>query len=643
MFNRTFVLSFAVAVAPVLAGLYLSESVQAQAPTLPPAAGHTVDFAQEIHPLLEARCASCHADGSAKGGFSIDSRDSLLKGSESGPVVVEGKSAESRLVSIVAGLDPDVVMPPKGARLNETEVGLLRAWIDQGLPWTLEASAGEKWEAPLAPRRPKVPAGTAEHPVDRFMEAYFAAHGVTPSAPVSDAAFARRAYLDAIGLLPTPEQLDAFLNDPAPDKRAKLVDALLADRQGYAEHWISFWNDALRNDFQGTGYIDGGREQITAWLYAALYDNVPYNQFVAQLINPNEANDGFVKGIVWRGTVTAAETPAMQAGRSIAQVFLGVNLKCASCHDSFINEWKLADAYGMAGVFTEEPLEMVRCDTPQGEIAPVKFLWPELGAIDPNRPVAGRRAQMARLVTCEENGRFARTIVNRLWAKLLGRGLVEPLDDMAQEPWHADLLDWLASDLVDHGYDLKATLRRIMTSQAYARASMNSDPKEKPYVFRGPEARRLSAEQFLDALGSLTGVWKPDPQFALPQPEANAPDKPLRAWRHNSDPLTRALGRPNREQVTTRRDEQATTLQALEIANGATLAGLLQTASERLYPETPPPAREIALRLFRHALQRDPSEAELAVAAEVLGDPISREGIEDFLWMLVMLPEFQYL
>src|SRR4029450_13613691 len=136
------------------------------------------------------------------------------------------------------------------------------------------------------------------------------------------------------------------------------------------------------NDYRGTGYIDGGREQITRWLYAALRDNKPYDQFVRELVNPSASGPrGFTKGIVWRGAVNASQTPPMQAGKSISQGFLGVNLKCPSCHDSFIDDWQLADAYGMAGIFADEKLELVLCDKPLGKDVPVKFLFPELGGL----------------------------------------------------------------------------------------------------------------------------------------------------------------------------------------------------------------------------------------------------------------------
>ena len=113
------------------------------------------------------------------------------------------------------------------------------------------------------------------------------------------------------------------------------------DKSRYADHWLSFWNDLLRNDYEGTGYIDGGRQQITPWLYDALLTNKPLGQFVRDLIEPAAGAEGFVKGIVWRGSVNASQRPPIQAAQNLAQVFLGINLKCASCHDSFVSQWKL--------------------------------------------------------------------------------------------------------------------------------------------------------------------------------------------------------------------------------------------------------------------------------------------------------------
>src|SRR5207244_4378032 len=157
---------------------------------------------------------------------------------------------------------------------------------------------------------------------------------------------------------------------------------------------------------------------------------------------------------------------------------MGVNLKCASCHNSFINNWKLADSYGMAGIFADGPLEMVRCDRPTGEVAPIKFIYPELGAIDAAAPREKRQEQLAAVLTSRANGRLARTLVNRLWGKLMGRGLVEPADQMDNRPWSPELLDWLAADFVDRGYDVRKCIERIVTSRAYQMPSVGQ-PSER--------------------------------------------------------------------------------------------------------------------------------------------------------------------
>ena len=341
---------------------------------------------------------------------------------------------------------------------------------------------------------------------------------------MSDRLFARRAYLDLNGLLPSPERLDAFEQDTRPGKDARLVEALLEDRRAYADHWLTFWNDALRNAYRGTGFIDDGRKTITPWLYRSLYENKPYDRFVHELVSPVPGSEGFTKGIVWRGVVNASQVPPVQAAQNVSQVFLGTNLKCASCHDSFVNDWKLTDAYALASVFAEKPLEINRCDKPTGEISSVGFIYPELGSIDASAPRKERMKQLADILVKPENGRFARTIVNRLWAHLMGRGIVEPLDDMDQAPWSQDLLDWLAGDLVAHGYDLKHTLDRIATSRTYRLPSVGlAEPADRgPYVFRGPhdqaDDRRAVRRRRLDGHGGLAEGHRRHAQGRRPGP-----------------------------------------------------------------------------------------------------------------------------
>ncbi len=613
---------------------------------LPVGAQGKVDFAHEVVPLLKARCAECHTNGKYKGSLSLDTREEILKAK----VVVPGKSAASEIINRVTSTDPEERMPPKGPPLSAKEVALLRAWIDQGLRWDVGFSFKvSAYVPPLQPRRPELPPGTG-HPIDRIVEKYYQQHKVEPPAPLDDSAFVRRLYLDLIGLLPTPAETEAFLSDPAPDKRAHLVRRLLGERRSYTEHWLSFWNDLLRNDYAGTGYIDGGRKQITPWLYRAIYDNMPFDQFVRALISPTADSEGFIKGIRWRGNVNASQVPELQFSQNVSQVFFGINMKCASCHDSFIDRWKLDDAYALAAVTAETPLEIHRCDKAQGKKAVPRFLWPELGTIDAKLPPAQRLEQLAKLVTHPDNGRFTRTIANRLWQRLLGRGIVHPVDVLANRPWSDDLLDYLGVYLSDHGYDLQKLLEHIVTSRTYQSrpVAQSQEHAGEDYVYRGPELRRLSAEQFVDAIWMITHTapGKAAAPVKLPEFEKVVPAERqfVRTALVNADLLMRSLGRPNREQVVTTRPDQLTTLQALDLSNGPILAGTLDRGAAYLLKTHPgTSADRLIEEVYVRALCRKPTGEEVATAREIVGVPMSADGVADLLWAVCMLPEFQLI
>ena len=800
-----------------------------QVTKLPAPARAKVDFVRDVKPIFDTACVKCHGKGKEKGGFSLETRTNFFKGGDAGAPVVSGQSAASYLIELVSGFDPDIVMPKKGSKLKDEQVAVLRAWIDQGAPWPEEINFQKIPVLNLHPRRVELPAnkGRLVNPIDQWLAPYFVAHKISPTKPVDDRTFARRVYLDVIGLLPTPKEQDAFLADRRADKRELLVAKLLADHPRYAGHWLTFWNDLLRNDYKGAGYIDNGRKQISSWLYSALLTNMPYDQLVARLVDPTPESEGFINGISWRGAVNASQVPPMQAAQSIGQVFLGVNLKCASCHDSFINDYTLADAYGIAAIYATGKLEIAECDKPTGKFARVKFLYSELGDIDGSLSRTGRTQRLAEILTAPQNGRLPRTVVNRLWARFMGVGLVEPVDEMDLPAWNRDLLDWLAEDFVSHGYDLKRTMQLVLTSRAYQMPAVNlGEQIAKAYVFTGPALRRLNAEQFRDALGELTGVWheksavkfasSPDGQapalpknaqwiwsetnaaqralaetiylrktFTLPavpeeataalacdnsftlyvngkkvvsgkdfaQPsfadlkphlklgtnviavaavnhtpdnkpplagavpkEADANpagfifvarlrgagdvelfsdaswliskdktegwEKPffdttnwkpaatlgganMNPWTlaaslaqamslaeiHGTvrtslvaaDPLAVALGRPNREQITTTRPSAATTLQGLELTNGETLNKVLQRGAAKLLAGNNRTSDALVADVFLKSLGRQPTRNELQLAIELVGSPARPEGMEDLLWSIAMLPEFQLI
>lgn len=785
-----------------------------------------VDFSHQIVPILREHCAECHAGDKKKGGFSFNDRASLLEGGEDGPAVVSGKSAQSAMIAAILSADPDEQMPPKGKRVPAEQVALLKQWIDEGIAWQ-EGFAFKKpaYEPPLQPRMPTLPAVVdgRTNPIDRILDAYLTSKKLPRPSAIDDATFIRRAHLDLIGLLPTPKEQEAFIKDTSADKRARLIESLLQRDIDYTEHWLTFWNDLLRNDYGGTGFITGGRKQISNWLYQALITNMPFDQFVRELIAPpNDESRGFIDGIKWRGDVSAGQTVEIQFAQSVGQSFLGINMKCASCHDSFIDRWKLSEAYGLAAIYSTRTLEVNRCDKPTGQKAVASWIFPEIGQVDAQAQPAERLKQLAALMTHPKNGRVTRTLVNRLWQRLMGRGIVHPVDAMQTEPWSADLLDYLAADFAEHRYDLKHTLALIATSQAYQSHAevMGKGADDHGYTYAGPRARRLTAEQFVDAIWQITGAspakmdagvlrGKVDPKLAqqvkisgqwvwghsanpgstppagesitlrktfkldedpasanavvtcdngytlfvnnrrisagddwtkmaavplqtalhkgantilviatnagkgpnaagfffdarvrtaagketsissdatwewnakvppskegrvgafevkdrkpvvvvkaLPVWEktiqaqapallaqgAAASGRMVRASLMKSDFLMRTLGRPNRDQIVTTRPNDLTTLEAIDLANGSVLSAAIAKGAQRLLQSPAATPQAQIVQLYRQALSRPPTTAELTTAQELLGEKPTAQSLEDLLWAVCMLPEFQ--
>lgn len=787
-----------------------------------------IDFAHDVVPVLRKQCGKCHTGDKKQGGFSMNTREQLLAGGEAGKGVIPGKSSQSELIRRMKSNDPTLMMPPEGDRVPADQIATLSAWIDAGAKWEEGFSfKGLAYEPPLKPRHVELPPATEGrlNPIDRIIDAYYVRQKVTRPTGVSDAAFFRRLALDINGLLPSPEKLDEFLASRNADKRSQLVRELLADDLAYAEHWLTFWNDLLRNDYTGTGFITGGRKQITTWLHRSLVENKPYDQFVRELIAPTAESEGFIQGIRWRGDVNSSQTVEVQFAQSISQSFLGINMKCASCHDSFIDRWKLDEAYGLAAIYASQPLEIHRCDKKVGRVATAAWIFPELGQIKADAPQPERLKQLAMLMTHPENGRFTRTIVNRIWHRLMGRGIVHPVDAMHTEPWSSDLLDFLASNLVDNKYDLKQTIELICNSQAYQAQTLAQEvaPDAGAFVFRGPLSRRMTAEQFMDAVWQITGAApaKPDAQVLRMKRPAGEKEKtpaltalqsqwiwsyakasaaspagetvtfrrqlnlsmaPIRAiavitcdneyslfvngrklqaddnwetveavsmdtalkqganeilivaknagagpnpaglvfearvtltdkslqtiasgadwewttslpdkngkfktaptdWKPaipvenaavwsgragpellallnsstsgsvrmvraslvKGDALMRSLGRPNRDQIVSMRPSELTTLEAIDLANGQTLADDLARGAKSMIANHSGSPSALGNWLFRSAFSRSPSPAESAVIADLLGAKPDEQSVQDLLWSILMQPEFQLI
>jgi hypothetical protein len=330
---------------------------------LPPAANTRVDFARDIAPLLRERCETCHGAEKQMGGLRLDNREAALAGGYSGSVIKPGNSAESRLIHLVSGLTEELIMPMTGAKLTSEQVGLLRAWIDQGAEWSEQAAAvpevgnrekpkTDHW-AYLPPRRPPVPKvqdrAWLRNPLDAFVLAKLEDGGIQPSPEADRATLIRRVSLDLIGLPPTPEEVDQFLTDTHPDVYERLVDRLLASPH-YGEKWARHWLDLARYADSDGYEKDLPRPHAWRWrdwVIHALNSNMPFDQFtIEQLAGdllPNPTVEQKVATGFNRNTLTNREggidleefrvEEVVDRTNTLGTVWLGLTVGCARCHD----------------------------------------------------------------------------------------------------------------------------------------------------------------------------------------------------------------------------------------------------------------------------------------------------------------------
>ncbi len=483
------------------------------------------------------------------------------------------------------------------------------------------------------------PAG--DHPIDHFIHDKWREAGLpeaaNPPARCDDAAFLRRAYLDVIGVIPTIEECHRFLSGTEPDRRERLIDELLARDDDYAAHWTPFWEDALGS---ANTELQGGiptRGNYRTWIYDSFKDNTPFDVLAAELIDPSMPGHKAAIGAEANGKVSKvayvkSEThvDAMQSAANVAQVFLGTSMKCASCHSHFENdEWPQQRFLAFAGMFAGRDLEVIRCEARTGQIVAAAFPF-ELPGMPSDVPQGedGRLRRAAQLLTDPLNPRFARSIVNRLWKRYLGLGLFEPVDDFRQDraPSHPELLDWLAYDFMTHGYDLKHTIRLILTSRTYQTRydaaladSFDVSRPGEPRYFRSPTLRRLTAEQAIDSVRVAT-AQRLDPSRRLYLDTA-------------STALTRTLGRPaSRNEISTGRPDDVAIVQALELLNGdeyhsivysgALFQGLADPAPGTSEAGGFEPAVEI---LYRAVLSRPPTPNERGLAVEYVASALDRD------------------
>jgi hypothetical protein len=476
---------------------------------------------------------------------------------------------------------------------------------------------------------------------------------ITPSEPAGDGIFLRRVYLDIIGRLPTPDEVRVFLQDASPDKRERMADVLLA-RPEYADIWANKWADLLRPNPYRVGIK--ATLNFDNWIREAFRTNKPYDQFVRELVTAQGSTWRNGAAVLFRDRRSPDEITTM-----VSQLFLGVRLECAKCHQHPFEIWGQNDFYSLAAYFARVGRKGPGVSPPISGGEEIMFTadngavtHPTSGKTMTPRPLFGQARQslpdedprqvLAEWITSDDNAYFRQVAVNRVWAELMGRGLVDPVDDLraTNPPSNAELLQALADEFRRQNYDLKKLIRLVTTSYVYGLSSLAgegnlSDTRNYSRHYR----TRLRGEVLLDAVSDVTGV--PEKFTAMP-PGARATE----LWTNRVDSaFLDAFDRPNENQdPPCERTSEPTVVQALHLMNAENLQRKLSdengraaqlAASERT-------SREIAEELYLLAYSRLPGEDELQAAVELFdqSDAKRRQTIEDLMWALINTPEFVF-
>jgi hypothetical protein len=524
------------------------------------------------------------------------------------------------------------------------------------------------WQNPLPAGAESV---SAAERIDWFIDRGLVQAGVAAGPLTDDHTFLRRVSLDVTGRPPTPDQVAAFLAEAPAVRRARVIDRLLED-PGWAENWVGYWQDVLAENPGILKPMLNNTGPFRWWLRESLADNKPMDQFASELILME--GSAYYGGPAGFGMATDNDVPMAQKAQIVAQAFLGMQLQCARCHDAPYHNFKQKDLFSLAAMLRRAPQEVPASSSiptnanivlgrlvnvtlaPGSRVAPA-WPFPAVQAAElPDgmlRHPEDSRERLAALVTGVHNTRFARVIVNRLWRRYLGWGLVEPVDDWENaRPSHPELLDWLAVELATHDYDLKHVARLILKARVYQRAIRSDGSEDRPpekRLFAAPARRRLTAEQVLDSLFAVVGKriaveeLNMDVDGRRPVKDFNNLGLPHHAWEFTSlsnerdrpalsmpraqqavDVLTAFGWRESRQNPQSMRDHSPNVLQPATLANGAITHGHIARLSEdsavtalALEDRSLP---ELVTAVFLRLLSRPPTTNERRATEMILAD-----------------------
>jgi hypothetical protein len=482
--------------------------------------------------------------------------------------------------------------------------------------------------------------------IDALIDRKLASLGLNPSARCTDSDFLRRAYLDLIGQLPTADEVRAFLADRTSDRRSRLIDSLMA-RPEYVDFWTVKWGDLLHcsRDL----LTDRGMNSLHAWIRRSVQNNVPWDQFARDLL--------LARGSVYaNGPANFYRTsgnPGVLA-ETTSQLFLGVRIECARCHNHPYERWTQNQYYQMAAFFARVKTQAGSNDdrvvytSNDGEVHHPKTNATVLAtALDasplPATYAGDRREPLADWLTSARNPFFSYAFVNRIWKHLMGRGFVEPVDDLrvTNPPSNAPLFDWLSADFSRHGFDVKYLIKTIMLTRAYQRSAEPAPGAARDVKFYSHSLlKRLGAEQLIDALSSGTGV--PSAFDGYPQGirACQLPDTTVPSY------FLDLFGRPERKTTCEcERSDAPTIAQVLHFMNGKDINdritaknGIVSAALDAKHSDA-----QVVEQLYLSTVSRYPTAAESRRAVSALAHAKDRRKItEDLLWVLLNSNEFLF-
>ena len=491
--------------------------------------------------------------------------------------------------------------------------------------------------------------------VDKLVFAKLKQMSIAPSDLCTDDEFIRRAYLDLCGLLPTGDEVTRFLADKAADKRAKLVDALL-ERPEYADFWALKWADVFRSS-RKTIQLKGAHAFQT-WLRGHIHSNTPFDGMIREMLTANGSTYANPPANYYR----IAKDPTNLA-ETTAQLFFGVRMQCAKCHNHPFERWTQDDYYSMAAWFArvkvkkdsatpaanpQTPTAEVIYSVRDGEITqprsqkvmPPKFLGGVVPQIAPGRD---RRDVFAEWLTSQDNPFFAKSVANRIWYHLNGKGIVDPVDDFrdSNPSCNDELLDALGKDFASSKFDVKKLVRTIMNSRTYQLSAQPNDfNKDDAKYFSHAVTKLLTAEQLLDALCDVTAV--PEKYAGLPA-GTRAIQLPDGEVNH---PFLKTFGQPARELACEcERESDSNLAQALQLINGPTINEKIRNPNNRLGKllAAKKSDKEILDELYLATLSRLPGDAERQPAmSHVNKNTDKRRAWEDVMWALLNTREFLF-